>query len=99
MPKRTETFRLLPWGGGLNTSVDPGMISTEQLVNADNIIFETSGTRKKRSRPFCSFLSPGLETLNRPAARKPHKSDGSWSVCCAKGAITPCLSSSSVGEP
>ena len=48
MPKRTVLFNQLPWNGGLNTSVDPGMIQPNQLIQADNIVFDTSGARKKR---------------------------------------------------
>lgn len=48
MTKRTSMFNMLTWNGGLNTSVDPGAIPPNQLVQADNIVFNTSGTRKKR---------------------------------------------------
>jgi len=57
MPKRTQIFNQLPWSGGLNTSVDPGAIPPGQLVQADNIVFDTSGTRKKREG-IDSFVLP-----------------------------------------
>lgn len=39
---------LLPWTGGLNTSLDASMIPVNQLTVADNIIVSTRGSRKKR---------------------------------------------------
>jgi hypothetical protein len=48
MPRRTQFFSLSPWSGGLNSSVDPGMIPPQDLVTAENMIFATSGSRLKR---------------------------------------------------
>lgn len=48
MASRTQLFQLLPWIGGLNTSVDESMIPSNQLTVADNVIFDTRGSRKKR---------------------------------------------------
>lgn len=48
MPRRTVYFQKAPWTGGLDTSTDPGAISPNDLVTADNIIFSTSGARVKR---------------------------------------------------
>jgi len=48
MPRRTQFFQLSPWNGGLNSSVDPGMIPPQDLVIADNMLFATSGSRLKR---------------------------------------------------
>lgn len=48
MPQKTSLFQLLPWIGGLNTSLDPSMISPHQLTVADNLIFDTKGSRRKR---------------------------------------------------
>lgn len=48
MPARTQLFQLLPWNGGVNTSQDDSLISPNQLVRADNCIFDTRGSRKKR---------------------------------------------------
>lgn len=39
---------LYPWSGGLNTSVDPIILDPQNLTQADNIIFTTSGSRRKR---------------------------------------------------
>lgn len=44
----TQLFQQLPWVGGLNTSQDESMISSSQLTKADNVIFDTRGSRKKR---------------------------------------------------
>lgn len=45
MPQYHQKF---PWNGGLNSSLDPGAISDNDLVIGDNIIFATSGARIKR---------------------------------------------------
>lgn len=39
---------LYPWVGGLNTSVDPIILDPQNLVQADNIVFTNSGSRRKR---------------------------------------------------
>lgn len=48
MGARTQLFAQLPWQGGLNTSLDESMIPVNQLTVADNILFSTRGSRKKR---------------------------------------------------
>lgn len=48
MPSRLTTFSRFPWTGGLNTSVDPSLLDPNELTQADNIIFTTQGTRRKR---------------------------------------------------
>lgn len=48
MATRTQLFQLLPWSGGLNSSLDESMIPANQLTVADNIIFDTRGSRKMR---------------------------------------------------
>jgi hypothetical protein len=41
-------YTKLPWTGGLNDSVDPGVLPDGSLVIADNVVFGTSGSRLKR---------------------------------------------------
>lgn len=48
MARRTRQYRLLPWVGGINTSVDSGVLNSQQLVVADNVIFSSTGARIKR---------------------------------------------------
>lgn len=48
MPRKTELYRVMPWVGGLNTSVDPGVLSPQDLVQADNVQFSSTGARIKR---------------------------------------------------
>lgn len=48
MASRNQQFQLLPWLGGINTSLDAGMIPANQLTVADNVVFDTRGSRKKR---------------------------------------------------
>lgn len=39
---------LFPWIGGINTAQDPIILDPQNLTQADNIIFTTSGSRRKR---------------------------------------------------
>lgn len=48
MPSRTAVYTQIPWTGGKNDSVDPGFLPPTDLVIADNVIFTTNQTRKKR---------------------------------------------------
>lgn len=48
MPLRTKLFQQLPWVGGVNTSLNEAMIPQNQLVQADNLVFDTRGSRKLR---------------------------------------------------
>ena len=54
MPARTQLFQLLPWIGGVNTSQDDSLIPPNQLVRADNCIFDTKGSRNHAPRGPCS---------------------------------------------
>lgn len=48
MPLRTKLFSLFPWVGGVNTALDPSTIPSNQLIQADDVIFGTRGSRRKR---------------------------------------------------
>lgn len=48
MALRTQLFQQLPWIGGVNTALDESQIKPGQLTVADNVIFDTRGSRKKR---------------------------------------------------
>ena len=48
MPTRTLVYTQIPWTGGLNDSVDPGLLPASDLVQAENVEFTTSQTRRKR---------------------------------------------------
>lgn len=48
MAKRSQMYQKLPWNGGVNDSVDPGVLNDNDLVTADNVVFATSGSRLKR---------------------------------------------------
>lgn len=48
MARRTVIFNQYPWNGGLNSSLDSGFIPSNDLVQADNIVFTSSGARLKR---------------------------------------------------
>lgn len=61
MPRRTQIFQQLPWTGGLNTSVDSGMIPPTDLQQADNIIFTTAGVRRKREG--VSYFDQAIPTV------------------------------------
>lgn len=46
--RRTQLYRVMPWVGGINTSVDPGVLNSQELVQADNVQFSSTGARIKR---------------------------------------------------
>lgn len=48
MARVTQLFQKIPWTGGLNDSVDSGIIDPNDLVQADNVQFATNGSRLKR---------------------------------------------------
>lgn len=48
MARVTQLFQQIPWTGGLNDSVDSGLIPANDLVQADNVQFATNGSRLKR---------------------------------------------------
>jgi len=46
--RKTKIFSLMPWIGGINTSLDPSTIPANQLIRANNVVFGTRGSRTKR---------------------------------------------------
>jgi hypothetical protein len=48
MARRTKVFKLMPWIGGINSSVDSGVLNSQELVQADNVVFSSTGARIKR---------------------------------------------------
>lgn len=60
MSRRTQNFRQVPWVGGVNTSVDPGVLNPQELVQADNVVFSSSGARIKREA--LEYLDPEIPT-------------------------------------
>lgn len=60
MARRTKIHQIIPWTGGVNTSVDEGMIPDQDLTKADNVQFTTSGARIKRQG--FSFIDAAVPT-------------------------------------
>lgn len=48
MARRTKLYQVMPWVGGVNTSVDSGVLGEQELVQADNVKFSSTGARIKR---------------------------------------------------
>jgi hypothetical protein len=48
MGRRTQLYTIMPWTGGVNTSVDAGVLNPQELVQADNVVFSSTGARIKR---------------------------------------------------
>lgn len=44
----TQTFTQLPWAGGFNSSVDPGVLPPTDLTIAENVVYTNAGSRLKR---------------------------------------------------
>lgn len=69
MPRRTQLFNKIPWNGGINSAVDPGVLPDNDLVQADNVIFATSGARIKREGlDFFDALSAIPSVITRSSA-------------------------------
>ena len=58
MARRTQNFRIMPWLGGVNTSVDPGVLNAQELVQADNVVFSSTGARIKREA--IDYIDPAV---------------------------------------
>lgn len=56
--RRTRLFELQPWIGGLDTSIDSSLISPQNLVTADNVVFSATGSRVKREG--LAYLDPAV---------------------------------------
>jgi hypothetical protein len=79
MPRRTQIFQQLPWSGGINRTVDSGLLPSTDLVAARNVVFALSGARIKRSAHdyFDAFNSTTLSTENASGVRPTgHSSSG-----------------------
>lgn len=48
MAYTTSVFTVIPWSGGLNTSVDEALIDPSELVVCNNVLFSTQISKKKR---------------------------------------------------
>lgn len=62
MARRTTIFSQIPWTGGVNTSVDSGVLPANDLVQADNVVFTNAGSRLKREGfdYFDSYVLPAV---------------------------------------
>lgn len=58
--RRTKVFEVRPWVGGINTSVDPGVLPAQELVVADNVVWSSSGARIKREA--LEYIDPAVPT-------------------------------------
>jgi hypothetical protein len=61
VPRVTQVFSQIPWTGGLNDSVDSGLIPANDLVQADNVQFATNGSRLKREG--LTYIDKDLPTV------------------------------------
>jgi hypothetical protein len=61
MAPRTQVYQVFPWTGGINRTVDPGLLPKEALVQADNVVFATTGARIKRSAH--AYLDPDIDSF------------------------------------
>jgi hypothetical protein len=83
MARRTQTFQLLPWEGGLNSSVDAGMLPQGDLTIADNIVYTTNGAKVKRQ----GF--DYLDALSDPPAITHRASSGTTRTLTFASALRP----------
>lgn len=67
--RKTKRYTQLPWTGGINNTVDAGILDPQYAVRADGILPDTGGSKSRRG-PFVYFDS------NIPAPDKVSKSSG-----------------------
>lgn len=65
--RSTELYIKANWTGGLNDSVDPGVLPDNDLVIADNVLYATSGSRLKREgiSYFDNIELPAVTSVTR----------------------------------
>lgn len=86
--RRTQLYRQMPWIGGINTSVDPGVMNPQELVAADNVKFSTTGARIKRD---------ALQYID-PAVPLPDFRSSSGTTRTLKWTATPLVNITSLNE-
>jgi len=62
MGTRTELFRMMPWNGGMNTSVNEAVIDSNELVRADNVIFDNRAARRVREGIYYNWDDATADT-------------------------------------
>lgn len=69
MARRTQIFQQIPWNGGINSSVDSGIIPSTDLTIADNVLFSSSGSRLKREgHSYYDTLSDIPKVISRASS-------------------------------
>jgi hypothetical protein len=68
MPSRLQQFNVVPWTGGLVTSIDESLIQPNQLTRADNVVFSTQGTRLKRDGINSDWDDLAIASVNRSSS-------------------------------
>lgn len=68
MATRTRLFQMLPWDGGLNTSTDEALIPPSDLTVADNLLFSTSTSRKKREGVTHNYENQAVVGVSRASS-------------------------------
>jgi hypothetical protein len=67
MSKRSQKYIKMPWTGGVNDSVDSGLLPDNDLVQADNVTIGISGSRLKREGIdyFDQLTVPSISSATR----------------------------------
>lgn len=68
MPPHTQIYKVLPWDGGLNSTLDKMMIPGPQLSTADNIVIGTRPSRTKRDGIDFCYDNSGVASLSRSSS-------------------------------
>lgn len=65
--RTSEIYIKANWTGGINDSVDPGVLPDNDLVTADNVLYATSGSRLKRQglSYFDNIELPAVTSVTR----------------------------------
>lgn len=63
MAKRSRVYQKLDWNGGVNSTIDAGLLDDKYLTIADNVLFSTTGARIKRQG--FSYIDSGTPVATR----------------------------------
>lgn len=96
MAKRSRVYSKLDWNGGVNTTVDSGLLDDKYTVQADNVVFSTTGARIKREG--FSYIDSGVPTPTRAASSGTTKTLYFTSVDDQVAAASPADSRLVLGE-
>ncbi len=80
MAKRTQTFSMYPWVGGVVTSQDESLLQPGQLTVGDNLIFDYQTSKKRREGIKYNYDSTVFTVTSRSSAGTARTLTGSFTT-------------------